>query len=30
MKMTAKEYAGRALEELAAEEPQDPRFWWRR
>jgi hypothetical protein len=28
--LTAKEYAGRRLEELSAEEPDDPRFWWRR
>jgi hypothetical protein len=30
MELTAKEYAGRTLAELAAEEPEDPRFWWRR
>ena len=26
---TASEYGGKSLEELAAEEPEDPRFWWR-
>jgi hypothetical protein len=30
MELTAKEYAGKTLDELAAEEPEDPRFWWRR
>jgi len=30
MELTAKEYSGKTLEELAAEEPDDLRFWWRR
>jgi hypothetical protein len=30
MELTAKEYAGRTMDELAAEEPDDARFWWRR
>jgi hypothetical protein len=30
MDLTAKEYAGKTFNELAGEEPDDPRFWWRR
>jgi hypothetical protein len=30
MELTAKEYAGRTMDALAADEPDDPRFWWRR
>ena len=29
-RFTLEQYRGVSLEELAAEEPEDPRYWWRR
>jgi hypothetical protein len=29
-RFTLEQYRGVSLEELAAEEPDDPRYWWRR